>query len=315
MSLPFLVISHHPGSHIAALVIFTIASVTDYSDGWFARRFNVVSDFGKIADPTADKILILAALMTFSHLGFYSTAWVMPIIVREVLVTFCRVGWLLEGKAAGAEKLGKVKFVFQVVLIYLSFAYLLALDTNRWQDLPDFCYMTLHIVLAVTVALTLISGVSFFSSNRGHFLSRTFAKYTSALGVGSIPFAPGTWGSLVGIGLACLGQLHWLFYASLFLAVFAAGYWAVSRLGLPKEADPRYVVVDEALGMMLALGGFRLNLPIVLAGFFLFRLFDVLKPFPLRQLEKIHGFWGILLDDLGAGIYTWLVLFLFFYML
>jgi phosphatidylglycerophosphatase A len=239
----------------------------------------------------------------------------MPIIVREVLVTFCRVGWLLEGKAAGAEKLGKVKFVFQVVLIYLSFAYLLALDTNRWQDLPDFCYMTLHIVLAVTVALTLISGVSFFSSNRGHFLSRTFAKYTSALGVGSIPFAPGTWGSLVGIGLACLGQLHWLFYASLFLAVFAAGYWAVSRLGLPKEADPRYVVVDEALGMMLALGGFRLNLPIVLAGFFLFRLFDVLKPFPLRQLEKIHGFWGILLDDLGAGIYTWLVLFLFFYML
>ncbi|MFA7001349.1 MAG: CDP-alcohol phosphatidyltransferase family protein, partial [Candidatus Omnitrophota bacterium] len=60
MSLPFLVISHHPGSHIAALVIFTIASVTDYSDGWFARRFNVVSDFGKIADPTADKILILA---------------------------------------------------------------------------------------------------------------------------------------------------------------------------------------------------------------------------------------------------------------
>jgi CDP-diacylglycerol--glycerol-3-phosphate 3-phosphatidyltransferase len=310
--LPFLMLSHHIQNHVIALIIFIIAAVTDYSDGWYARRYNIVSNFGKIADPTADKVLILSALIAFSYFGFYSIWWIVPIIVREGVVTFCRIGWLLENKAVGAEKLGKVKFAFQVVLISLSFLYLLALDLNLWHELPIVGYIVIKIALVVAVALTLISGVSFFFANRQNFNSITFAKFTSALGVGLFPLAPGTWGSLLGIGFVCLGQLNLWLYLSVFGLLIWAGHWAVSKLDLTQEKDPHYVVIDEALGMMVALFCVKLSFISAITGFLLFRIFDILKPFPLRRLEKLPGFWGILCDDLGAGIYAWLILYYFF---
>jgi CDP-diacylglycerol--glycerol-3-phosphate 3-phosphatidyltransferase len=310
--LPLLMLSHHIQNHIIALFIFIVAAVTDYSDGWYARRYNIVSNFGKIADPTADKVLILSALLAFSHLGFYSIWWIVPIVVREGVITFCRIGWLLENKAVGAEKLGKVKFAFQVVLISLSFIYLLALDFNICHELPIFGYIIIHIALVVAVALTLISGVSFYFANRLNFKSPFFAKFTSSLGVGFFPLAPGTWGSLIGIGFVCLGQLNLILYFTLFCLLLWIGYWSVSQLDLRQDKDPHYVVIDEALGMMAALAWVKISFFSVLTGFLLFRMFDILKPFPLRRLEKLPGYWGILCDDLGAGIYTCLILYYFF---
>ncbi len=312
IALPFLILSHRPSHHIAALVIFTLASMTDYSDGWFARRYNVVSNFGKIADPTADKILILAAMLSFSRMGFYSIWWVIPILVREAAVTFCRIGWMLEGTAVGAEKMGKIKFTCQVILIFFSFAYLLALDFNVGHRVATLGYVSIHLLTVLSLALTLISGLTFFSANRINFRRPYFAKFTSGLGVGLIPVVPGTWGSLVGIGFVVLGQIDPYFYALIFFGLLWAGYWSVSRLDLSEDHDPRYVVIDEALGMMVALAGVRLSWVTVTGGFLLFRLFDVIKPFPLRRLEKLPGYWGILCDDLGAGIYAWLVIYTLF---
>ena len=126
-------------------------------------------------------------------------------------------------------------------------------------------------------------------------------------GVGRVPVAPGTAGSLV--GLACYGAVQllgggWLELA-LLAAVTAGGVWASGaaerHVGRP---DPGLVVIDEVAGMLLTLLWLPVGWAGALAGFVLFRLFDVFKPFPVRQAERLGGGWGVMADDLAAGAYA-----------
>ena len=128
---------------------------------------------------------------------------------------------------------------------------------------------------------------------------------SSCFGIGLIPVAQGTFGTLAGIPLALalahLGPMAGAYFLFFFILL---GIWASERSAraLEKE-DPAEVVIDETAGLLLALfllpaTGFNLCL-----GFVLFRLFDILKPYPIRRLEKIGGGPGIVLDDLLAGVY------------
>ena len=308
IGLPFLLLHPSPVFHLAAAFLFTFAALTDYWDGLLARRYHSESDFGKILDPTMDKILILVPLAFFSFLGLYSPWWLVPIFVREIGVTFCRIGWLLEGKAVGAEKLGKWKFGVQVVALACAFLYFISFDFSflvPWRHGLEFLKM---ISLAAAIFLTLLSGFSFLRANRAHFQSPRFARFTGALGVGLIPFAPGTWGTAAGLGVVLLTHWNGWLYAAVCFLLGWAGYWAVSRIDLSADKDPPFVVMDEACGIFLPFVAIPLTVSSVLAGFFLFRLLDVLKPYPLRRLEKLPGWWGILCDDLGAGFYAWLLM-------
>jgi phosphatidylglycerophosphatase A len=88
------------------------------------------------------------------------------------------------------------------------------------------------------------------------------------------------------------------------------GVWAAARAAAAyRREDPAQVVIDEVAGMWLTLAGAaQVNAPSLAAGFVLFRLFDIWKPFPLRRLERLPGGWGVMADDLGAGLYAALVL-------
>lgn len=310
--LPFMLMAEHKALYLGAPVIFLFAALTDYLDGWIARRYRLESNLGKILDPTSDKILILLPLATFAYMGYFSPWWLVAIFIREIFVTFCRIGWLLEGKAAGAEKLGKIKLVFQVAMVIVAYVEFL---THRFSSLSQWQAAAQNATLAVLFVvniLTIISGWTFLHSNRALFLTPYFAKFVSATGVGLLPGIPGTWGSL--LALFFIPFLGWnpFLYWGIFAFLFWAGWWAVGRLDLSREKDPKYVVVDEVLGMFLTFTGVTLSPLNLIAGFFLFRIFDVIKPFPCRQLEKMPGFWGITLDDLGAGIYACLILHLLF---
>jgi phosphatidylglycerophosphatase A len=134
-------------------------------------------------------------------------------------------------------------------------------------------------------------------------------------GCGYSPVAPGTVGALAGLGIAILIEhfAGWnpLWFAPLALVTSAPAIWAAGetarRTGID---DPQFVVVDEVVGQWLALAGARtLSWKSWLAAFLLFRLFDIWKPFPVRQLESLHGGAGIVADDLMAGLYAALVLF------
>jgi len=139
-------------------------------------------------------------------------------------------------------------------------------------------------------------------------------------GCGYSPAAPGTVGSAAAIGIAILIEhfAGWrpLWFAALAIIVAAPAIWAAGETARQaKIKDPQFVVVDEVVGQWLALAGARslngkLNWITWLAAFLLFRLFDIWKPFPVRQLEFLPGGVGIVADDLMAGLYAALVLFL-----
>jgi phosphatidylglycerophosphatase A len=132
----------------------------------------------------------------------------------------------------------------------------------------------------------------------------------TALGSGYFPIAPGTVGSAV--GLALFWPLHWMSGLGQMVAVvalFAAGVVASTRVahGIGIE-DPGIVVVDEVVGMWTSLLFLPFTPATALAGFLLFRILDVFKPYPARQLESLPGGWGIMSDDVMAGIYANLLL-------
>ncbi len=134
----------------------------------------------------------------------------------------------------------------------------------------------------------------------------------SVLGIGRLRPAPGTWGSAVVLPCAWLGPLPCLVLAIL---VFAAGYWAVGRLGAEAEADPGWIVVDEAAGQLLALAALPAHpsLAGIAAAFLLFRAFDILKPGPVGWADRRHGVLGVMLDDAIAGLLAALLLMGFAY--
>ena len=158
-----------PIVNIIILIIFLVASFTDYLDGHIARRRNIVTNFGKFLDPIADKLLVLAALVMLVEAGIIP-GWI-PIIIaaREFMVSAIRMLVATEGKVIAASKLGKIKTVTQMVAISLAF-----LDTNYVMSfvcagLTGFA-LILNILMSVAMILAVIatiwSGVDYFMKSK-----------------------------------------------------------------------------------------------------------------------------------------------------
>ena len=135
----------------------------------------------------------------------------------------------------------------------------------------------------------------------------------TAGGVGFAPKAPGTAGSLVGVFvyLAIEGLNAGAYYPHAIIFFFIVGIWASSRVEHLYGHDSQRIVIDEVVGQMItfALAADRqLSVPYIALGFGLFRLFDIVKPFPIRRLEKLKGGLGVIADDAGAGLYALAVL-------
>ena len=145
-------------------------------------------------------------------------------------------------------------------------------------------------------------------------MNRFAVTLATWFGCGYFPWGPGTAGSLAAVLIAA--ALHSCFgvgrsgLAVLVLVFVLPGIWASTRTArILNTEDPGLVVVDEVLGQWLTLlGASTLNWKTFLAGFLLFRLFDIWKPWPIRRLENLPEGTGIVVDDLGAGAYGAIVL-------
>ena len=128
---------------------------------------------------------------------------------------------------------------------------------------------------------------------------------------GNIPFAPGTFGSLIGLplcfalaGISAAAAMLW----ALFFILFAV-WIADAAEKILEQNDPGCIVIDEIAGMVVALVGLPFNPITVVIGFIIFRILDIFKPFPIRDLDKrIPGGLGVVADDVAAGIITNLLL-------
>jgi phosphatidylglycerophosphatase A len=131
----------------------------------------------------------------------------------------------------------------------------------------------------------------------------------TTLGTGFFPIAPGTVGSFVAVLVLFFAPVMSLsLFVAAILVTLAAGVWAAGRCEKLWGKDPGRVNWDEVAGQMITLLLVPKTLLFYTAGFFLFRFFDILKPSPVRDAEKLPGGWGIMMDDVLAGVYAALCL-------
>ena len=151
-----------------------------------------------------------------------------------------------------------------------------------------------------------------------NFRDRAILFLATGFFSGLVPYAPGTVGTLVGLPICfVLSRLHVgpAVVAVLLFVLFAIGVAAAAEKIL-KQKDPGKIVIDEIAGVLVTFIGLPFNLQTAALGFVIFRVFDILKPFPIRLLErKISGGSGIVFDDVLAGIYANLTLRLVIYFL
>jgi phosphatidylglycerophosphatase A len=145
----------------------------------------------------------------------------------------------------------------------------------------------------------------------------------TGFGAGFAPKAPGTFGALEGVAIFLLtlalqlsAQQHFVLLVALNLLIFAAGVWASKRTcEISNLEDPSQVVVDEISGQLIALTplAFASSTALVIVAFMLFRLFDIFKPYPIRKLEHLPNGFGVMLDDVLAGIFAAVIIWLVSY--
>lgn len=140
----------------------------------------------------------------------------------------------------------------------------------------------------------------------GPFLIKTLGTF---FGLGYAPFIPGTFGSLGGFGLWFLVKEDMVFQLVLLIIIIIIGFAVSGRMEkLIHKKDPSIVVIDEVAGMMITLFAIPFSVQTALLGFILFRILDTTKPFPAGKIQYSHGSFGIMGDDIVAGIYANLVL-------
>lgn len=146
---------HQTASRVTAFVVFAVAVITDRLDGWLARSYGLVTEFGKLADPIADKMLIGAALVGLSMLGDLPWWVTVVILVRELGVTLLRFAVISRG-VMPASRGGKLKTLAQAIAIGLFI-----LPLQNW---PGPWLTVAWSAMAVAIALTVLTGVDYLVS-------------------------------------------------------------------------------------------------------------------------------------------------------
>jgi len=150
-----------PVSHLIATIIFIIASTTDWIDGYYARKYNLVTNLGKFLDPLADKLLVSSALIILVELGLAPSWVVILIISREFAVTGLRLILAGGGEVVAANMLGKIKTWTQIIAII---ALLLRNVPFNYVNIP-FADLALY----VSLFFTIWSGLDYFVKNKHVF--------------------------------------------------------------------------------------------------------------------------------------------------
>jgi CDP-diacylglycerol--glycerol-3-phosphate 3-phosphatidyltransferase len=316
-----LLTSSQPLAEQLAVFVFTIGALTDYFDGWIARKRQEVSSFGIFFDPLADKVLTSAAFFAFVKLGLLPFWMVFIVTARDIATTLLRMYADHLEKPIITSRSAKVKTFAQMIFIVLLLLLLLGKHHSLLSQPADMLLHSHYIqwgMLIITV-YTLWTMIEYVLQNKVIFTALAAENWLRICkigiatlgGAGFSSIAPGT----VGTAFALLIVLAaWPAHYILFLALlsFVIGLWAVPELEKSWGYDSARIVIDEAVGMWIVLS--MPFLPHVwwwlLIAFALFRLFDIWKPFPVSWLNAKKGAFWVFADDIAAALLASIVLYM-----
>src|SRR3989442_11718752 len=153
-----------------ALIVFLLAGVSDFVDGEIARRYGVVTDFGKLMDPLVDKIMVAAAFISLVPLKAVPAWAATTVVARDFLITGLRMMASAKGRILPSESLGKQKTSWQIVTIVFFLALLSIAELHHANEMPTWWLRAWHeagpVLVWITVALTIYSGLRFTWRNR-----------------------------------------------------------------------------------------------------------------------------------------------------
>ncbi len=153
----FIYVAQYTNYSLLALIIFSIASATDFLDGYIARKYNMVTDLGKFMDPLADKILTLSAFILFSSQGLLCPLVTIVAVMREIIISVFRAVAASKNVVIAASIYGKLKTVSQMLTIILMYVYIII---GRSQDI------FLNSLIVIMTGLTLMSGFDYIYKNK-----------------------------------------------------------------------------------------------------------------------------------------------------
>ncbi|MBQ3393943.1 MAG: CDP-diacylglycerol--glycerol-3-phosphate 3-phosphatidyltransferase [Oscillospiraceae bacterium] len=156
-------------SYLAALIVFCVASFTDFLDGNIARKYNMVTDFGKFMDPLADKMLTTTAIIYLVKFGFCHEIVLIIVLIREFRVSGIRMIAAAApggGKVIAAGLMGKAKTVFQMISIILAFSGLALRDLGVISQISlGSVNIVVNVMMWIMAALTVVSGMQYILPN------------------------------------------------------------------------------------------------------------------------------------------------------
>lgn len=156
---------HKTQSLVLSFSFFLLASLTDYLDGFLARRWKSVSNFGKLLDPIADKILLLGVIFSFALKGVFPLLFAIVIAFREIGLTIIRLFLAPRKIVLAAEYSGKVKTVVQIVCIVLMYIILIFIHPLREEFGRMFIEYTMYLLISIVAIVTIYSGIDFIRTN------------------------------------------------------------------------------------------------------------------------------------------------------
>ena len=168
--IPVFVALYLAQSYFWALALFGLASLTDALDGVIARKYGLVTNFGALMDPLADKLLVMAAMLCFLAVGLVHVAVVIALLSREFLVTSIRLVAVGKGNVIAADMWGKLKTVIQMIWILFGLLLLWLGAVEGWSAVVAPYWLVFNVLTWLALAFTVFSGFNYLVRNR-HLIS------------------------------------------------------------------------------------------------------------------------------------------------
>lgn len=164
IAIPIFIVLFMLGFRIGSAVVFVLASITDYFDGVIARKYNLISNFGKLMDPLADKMLVITALLLLTETREVHFLCTLIVILRELTISSIRLIALEQNKVIAASMWGKYKTATQMVAIILLLF--------KFYNINSACYYITYSLFYISTALVIISLIDYVIKSKEVFTSK-----------------------------------------------------------------------------------------------------------------------------------------------